>query len=135
MKKQSMSEKKLVIEILQQIYTALQKIQRRFEKINSPGDFLDSEYGMDMLDAICMQLVSIGESIKNIDKITNQKLLINYPEIDWRGIKGIRDIISHHYFDVDAEEIFNIGENYLKPLMITVNRMISDLQNNSSYKG
>jgi uncharacterized protein with HEPN domain len=132
MKKQSMSEKKLVIEILQQIDMALQKIHRRFEKINSPDDFLDSEYGMDMLDAICMQLVSIGESIKNIDKITNQKLLSNYPEIDWRGIKGIRDIISHHYFDIDAEEIFNIGENYLKPLMETVNKMISDLQNNSS---
>ena len=127
-----MSEK-LVIEILQQINEALQKIHRRFEKINSPDDFLDSEYGMDMLDSICMQLVSIGESVKNIDKITNQELLSNYPEIDWRGIKGIRDFISHHYFDIDAEEIFNIGENYLKPLMETVNKMINDMQNNSSY--
>ena len=129
MKKPSMSEK-LVIEILQQINEALQKIHRRFDKINSPDDFLDSEYGMDMLDAICMQLISIGESVKNIDKITNQELLSNYPEIDWRGIKGIRDFVSHHYFDIDAEEIFNIGENYLKPLMETVNKMINDLQNN-----
>jgi uncharacterized protein with HEPN domain len=92
--KQSMSENKLVIEILQQINIALQKIHRRFEKINSPDDFLDSDYGMDMLDAICMQLISIGESVKNIDKITDQELLSNYPEIDWRGIKGIR-ILSH----------------------------------------
>ena len=130
MKKPSMSEKKLVIEILQQIDTALQKIHRRFEGIKSPDDFLDSNHGLDMLDAICMQLVSIGESVKNIDKITNQELLPNYPEVDWRGIKGIRDIISHHYFDIDAEEIFNIGENYLKPLMETVNKMISDLQYN-----
>ena len=56
MKKQSTSEKKLVIEILQQIDTALQKVHGRFEKINFPDDFLDSEYGMDMLDAICMPL-------------------------------------------------------------------------------
>ena len=128
-----MSEKKLVIEILDQIDDALQKIQRRFEGINSPDDFLDSDHGMDMLDAICIQLVAIGESVKNIDKITNQELLSNYPEIDWKGIKGIRDIISHHYFDIDAEEIFNIGEYYLEPLIETVNKMISDLQSNSSY--
>ena len=132
MKKPSMSEKKLVIEILDQIDDALQKIQRRFEGINSPDDFLDSDHGMDMLDAVCMQLVAIGESVKNIDKITNQELLPNYPEIDWKGIKGIRDIISHHYFDIDAEEIFNIGENNLLPLMNMIKKMRSDLQNISN---
>jgi uncharacterized protein with HEPN domain len=125
---QSMYDKILVIEILNQIAEALQKVRRRFENINTPDDFLDSEYGMDMLDAICMQLVSIGESIKNIDKITGMKLLINYPEIDWKGIKGIRDIISHHYFDIDAEEIYNIGERKLIPLIDTIKKMLRDLQ-------
>ena len=124
----SMYDKKLVIEILDQIDEALQKMKRRFEGINSPDDFLDSDHGTDMLDAICIQLVAIGESVKNIDKITNQELLSNYPEVDWKGIKGIRDIISHHYFDIDAEEIFNIGENYLEPLMETVKKMIGDLK-------
>ena len=127
-----MSEIILVLEILHQIDEALQKVKRRFENINTPDDFLDSEYGLDMLDAICMQLVSIGESVKNIDKITEMKFLINYPEIDWKGIKGIRDIISHHYFDIDAEEIFNIGEKKLDPLMHTIKKMLRDLQNNTS---
>ena len=48
-----MFEKKLVIEILDQIVDALQKILRRFEGINSPDDFLDSDHGEDMLDAVC----------------------------------------------------------------------------------
>jgi uncharacterized protein with HEPN domain len=127
-----MSDNIIVIEILHQIDEALQKVKRRFENINTPDDFLDSDYGLDMLDAICMQLVSIGESIKKIDKITEMKFLINYPEIDWKGIKGIRDIISHHYFDIDAAEIFNIGEKKLDPLMHTIKKMLRDLQNNTS---
>mgnify|MGYP006924817888 FL=1 len=35
------------------------------------------------LDSICMKLTAIGESIKNLDKVTNRELLIQYPEIPW----------------------------------------------------
>ena len=34
-----------------------------------------------------MQLIAIGESLKNIDKITNKELLEKYPQIDWKGAK------------------------------------------------
>jgi len=70
-----MYKKELVTEILIQVLEALKKIERRFNNINSPDAFLVSEEGLDMLDSICMQLIAIGESIKNIDKITNRKLL------------------------------------------------------------
>ena len=40
--------------------------------------------------------------MKNVDKITGGKLFSQYPEIDWTGAIGFRDIIAHHYFDVDA---------------------------------
>ena len=110
----------LVIEIIEQILNALQTIERRFENINTFDDFLNSDHGLDMLDAICMQLIAVGESIKNIDKISNGKLLSNYSDIDWKGIKGVRDIISHHYFDLDAEEIYNICNNNIGPLTETL---------------
>ncbi len=41
-----------------------------------------------------MQLIAIGESLKHIDKLTNNTLLKNYPEIDWKAVKGMRDIIT-----------------------------------------
>ena len=44
---------------------------------------------MDRLDAICMMLIAIGESLKNLDKVTGGRLLSKYPEIDWKGAKGI----------------------------------------------
>ena len=55
------------------------------------------------LDSIAMR--SIGEGFKNIDKLSNNQLLIKYPNIPWKNVKGIRDILSHHYFDLDAEVI------------------------------
>jgi uncharacterized protein with HEPN domain len=65
----------LVREILSQIYSATQTIQRRFRPIASPLDFTASDEGMEKLDAICMQLIAIGESVKNLDKVTGGRLL------------------------------------------------------------
>ena len=67
-----MYDKKLVIKILDQIDHAIQTIQRRFEGIDRADDFTDTSAGMDMLDGICMLLIAIGESLKNIDKITDK---------------------------------------------------------------
>jgi len=103
-----MFDRELVLEILEQILEASQRVLKRFEPIRSVDDFTNSESGMEKLDAICMQLVAIGESLKNLDKITENQLLARYPEIEWKKIKGMRDIISHHYFDVDAEVIFDV---------------------------
>jgi uncharacterized protein with HEPN domain len=83
---------------------------------------------MEPLDSICMLLIATGESLKNIDKITKGELLKQYPEIDWKGAKGLRDIIAHQYFNVDAEEIFWVCEKHLPPLTETITQMISDIK-------
>jgi uncharacterized protein with HEPN domain len=70
-----MFDKKLILEILEQIRNAIQTIQRRFEPIRTANDFTDSEGGIEKLDAICMQLIAIGESLKNLDKVTKNSLL------------------------------------------------------------
>lgn len=72
--------------------------------------------------------VDLGESLKYLDKITGGELLANYPEVDWKGAKGIRDIISHHYFDVDAEIIFSVCKERLPLLMQTVLKMKDELK-------
>ena len=106
----------LVLDILQQVFEATQKIEQRFERIETVSDFTDSAFGMERLDSICMLLIAIGESLKNIDKITSGELLRQYPEIDWKGAKGLRDIIAHQYFNIDAEEIFWVCEKHILPL-------------------
>jgi uncharacterized protein with HEPN domain len=77
-----MHDRELVLEILEQVYDSTQKVLKRFEPIKSANDFTDSDSGMEKLDAICMQLIAIGEALKNLDKITKDSLLSNYPQID-----------------------------------------------------
>ena len=122
-----MYDQTLVREILEQILNATQIVLARFEVVDSSDYFLDSPEGMEKLDAICMQLIAIGESLKNIDKITNKTLLSNYPKVDWKGAKGIRDIISHHYFDLDAQEIYYVCDQKLPTLQATIKKMLHDI--------
>jgi len=124
-----MFDAELTAEILQQVEHAISVVEDRFSAIHSVDDFLDTPGGLEKLDSICMKLIAIGESIKNIDRHTDGQLLPKYPEIDWKGVKGVRDIISHHYFDLDAEEIFEICKTYLPPLHDTIKTIISDLKN------
>jgi uncharacterized protein with HEPN domain len=123
-----MYDKSLVIEILTQILNAAKTVSKRFAVVDSAEYFTNTPEGIEKLDSICMQLIAIGESLKNIDKITDKKLLIKYPQIDWRGVKGIRDIISHHYFDLDAEEIYFVCDTKLEGLIITIEQIIKDLK-------
>ncbi len=123
-----MFDKELAIEIIQQISSAIQTIIERFKPVKSVDDFLDSPAGIEKLDSICMQLLVIGESLKNLDKVTDNSLLPNYPQIDWKKVKGLRDIISHHYIDINAEAIFDVCDNKLKPLLEMIDLMLKDLK-------
>ncbi len=124
-----MFDTELLTEILIQIDHAIEVVSIRFSVIDSADDFLETPEGLEKLDSICMKLIAIGESVKNIDKHTDHKLFPQYPGIDWKGVMGVRDIISHHYFDLDAEEIFEICNTYIPPLHKTIKTMITDLKN------
>ena len=82
---------------------------------------------MERLESTCMLLLAIGESIKGIDKMTQKQLLFNYPEVDWKGVMGIRDIIAHHYFDIDESIVFDVVKNKLPGMLETINKMIEEL--------
>ena len=122
-----MSDTEMLEEQLQQTLDAVERIIKRFEPVDSADYFTDSPEGMEKLDAICMLLIAVGESLKRIDKITGKTLLQNYQEVDWKGAKGMRDIISHHYFDIDAEEIFWVCEKNLPLLAEKMKKIVVDI--------
>jgi len=123
----SMYDKELVLDIVEQMIEAIRIVQERCTFAKCQNDFMDTKEGQEKLDSICMKLIAIGESLKNIDKITDKKLLASYPKIEWKKIKGIRDFISHHYFDLDAEVIFGICKNHIDDLLMVFRQMQSDL--------
>lgn len=114
----SLSTEKLAMlyETLKNIDTAIGRLQERTVQVHSADDFRLSPWGMEKLDAACMVIIAIGENIKALDKLTNKELLPTYPSIDWRKVMGARDVIAHHYFEVDPDEVFNIIRNDLAPL-------------------
>ncbi|HIJ53839.1 MAG TPA: DUF86 domain-containing protein [Planctomycetes bacterium] len=123
-----MYDKELALEVLGQIRTASQTILGRFKPVKTVSDFTDSPVGQEKLDSICMQLIAIGESLKKFDKITEGSLLPKYSQIDWKKAKGLRDIISHQYFDVNAEAIFDVCKTQIKPLHDTITQIIEDIK-------
>lgn len=118
----------LVLSTLDDILVSLKMIQKRFKSISSVDDFLTSEDNIERLDSISMRLLAIGEALKNIDKLTNNSLLIQYPQIEWKNIKGLRDILSHHYFDINADIIFDICDTKIDELVSVIELIIRDLQ-------
>ena len=111
-----MYDRDLVRDMASQIEEAIQRVERRFEGIMCADDFIKNDEGVDRLDAIAMMLIAIGETFKNIDKTTGGEVLSRYPEIHWPGVKGVRDILAHDYFNIDPDEIFEICSKDLVPL-------------------
>ena len=112
---------------LETILEAVERIPFRFSSIRSPEDFSHTQEGMEHLDSICMILIAVGEAFKKIDRRTEGRLLSRYPQVDWAGVKGIRDVIAHEYFDLDAEEVFDICQRDIPVLIETLRKMIEDL--------
>lgn len=123
-----MRDRALIREVCSQILEAAERIERRFSAIQSPEQFLSNDEGIDRLDAICMMLIAIGESLKNLDKITHRELSRRHPEIDWDGAKGVRDILSHHYFQLDAEVVYDVCRNKMPGLIRAIKTFMNELK-------
>ena len=57
-----------------------------------------------VVDAVVRNFEIIGEAAKNIPDQIKEK----YPEIPWKKMYGLRNLISHEYFGVDYEMIWQI---------------------------
>ena len=122
-----MFDKELALDSVQKIKAMLGLIVERTSVVETPNDFLCSPEGMLRLDAICMNLIALGETVKGLDKLTEGKLLNNYPDVYWKGVMGMRDKITHHYFEIDTDVVFRTIEEDIPEMLPIVERMISDL--------
>ncbi|MBV5340947.1 MAG: DUF86 domain-containing protein [Deltaproteobacteria bacterium] len=123
-----MYDKEISFHILEQVQRSVEIILSRFQPVKEVADFTDSPGGMEKFDSICMLLITIGENLKNLDKVTHGQLLSEYSEIEWKKVKGLRDIISHQYFDINADAIFDVCQTKLPELRLVIDKMLMDLQ-------
>lgn len=112
---------------LSQIRAAIMQLREWNADKHDVNDFLTSPEGMKDLAASSMLIEAIGEGFKNIDKLTEGKLLPLRPEIPWKEVKGMRDKIAHGYFDIDAGIVFEAVKYDLPELMPAVEFFIEKL--------
>lgn len=116
-------------EVLKQIRKAIVLLQAWNEDVEDMHDLEKTPQGMQRLAGNCMLIQTIGEGVKKIDKCTEGKLLVYRPEIPWRRVTGMRDRISHGYFELDTGYINDIIKNDLTPLLEAVEALISIVDN------
>ena len=58
----------------------------------------------------------VGEAVKRLSDETRAL----HPEIPWKQIAGLRDLLTHEYFRIDMDEIDKVVERDLAPLAAAV---------------
>lgn len=121
-----MYDREIIMNLLHNMIDATEKILHRNRNIYSIDDYLKDDNSLMLLDSICMQLIAIGEAVKKIDKETDKKLFQNYTTIPWREVAGMRDILSHHYFDLNAEVVYEVTTEHILNLQAVLKEILND---------
>lgn len=104
---------------LESILEAILKIESYTSQFQNADQLNDNFI---VFDATMMNFVIIGQLvIKLSEDFKNQ-----YSEIEWHKIKGLRNIAAHDYFGIDAEEVWQIIQNYLPALRKFIEKHISN---------
>lgn len=100
-----------ILDILNAAETA-----RKFTDNLTKKEFLEN---LLVQSGVLHQIIIVGEAVKRLSTEFRQ----NHPKIPWKFIAGMRDRITHGYFDVDLDQVWNTVEKdlpelikYLKPL-------------------
>jgi uncharacterized protein with HEPN domain len=80
---------------LKDILDAMRKIEN-YTKDIAFDDFVADEL---IKDGVVRNLEVIGEAVKNIPEDVKDKK----PEVEWKKIAGLRDILIHDYFGIDED--------------------------------
>jgi uncharacterized protein with HEPN domain len=102
------------------ILDAIAEIGKYLEGVTYEEFVADSEKRF----ATIKQIEIIGEACNNITETIRE----TYPDIEWRSIKGFRNISIHEYFDVSVPLVWQIAQNDIPKLKQQFEKLIRDLQ-------
>lgn len=75
-------------------------------------------------DAVVRNLEIIGEAVKRLPS----ELIEKHPDIEWKKIAGLRDILIHAYFGIDIEIVWDVIQNKLPELKDQISLILSKIK-------
>lgn len=88
---------------LRDIMTCIQRIETYVAGLGRKDFFTDQK----TMDAVMRNLEIIGEAAKKLPESIKEK----YPNMEWRKLAGLRDILIHQYFGIDEDIIWDVLVN------------------------
>jgi uncharacterized protein with HEPN domain len=104
---------------LEDIIIAMNRISEYIEDYT----FIDFKRDYKTVDAVIRNFEVIGEASKNLPKVIKEK----YSEIPWAEMYLLRNKVSHEYFGIDYEIIWDIATNYLPNNKIQIETILKEL--------
>ena len=78
-------------------------------------------------DAVIRNLEIIGEAVK----VLSESLRLANPDIPWKQMAGMRDVLIHHYFGVKLETVWQVVAGHLPNLRDRVQLLLAESQSES----
>ena len=105
---------------LDDILDSIEKIEEYTRGVN----FKKFDSNTELQDAVVRRLEIIGEAVKNLPAETKSK----HPEIPWKQISGMRDVLIHEYAGVSLKRVWKVITDDLSPLKETALKILKNLK-------